>query len=427
MSYLQQPRRFIQSSKLHRYFAYHCARIVRIASKDYTLCELMLALKDVVTNKKLFDPENPTIIICDDNLEDALDVKAFHVSETRFYLERQLEVIQQNIIEPNASPATTQTTLPTPDSLFLLPSWASPTATAVVARLYADANFDITAKYTAKPDFLKVLHSVSGVDPTCRVFFYTEITGLLSKYIMANKEKLFRSRNIKVCYVEDDLLGKAFGVRAFARNQVTSLLRSQLILYTGELPLSLPPPPPLPPVEEEDPYQEQYEVVSEPEIKPSQSCSDESDIDNVAVDEIRAREEQSIEADMSEVEDNVSNCTSVANSQCLDCGTLNQPLIKYCKDCWQDRKAWIPQRPGNKRKNPSQLPDGSKVPKMLELMGYSNSDLCTYCYAKPKNASFIHGQCAHQVCCYVCAKKIYGRKDPCPVCRRKIEKIIKMF
>jgi len=38
---------------------------------------------------------------------------------------------------------------------------------------------------------------------------------------MNNKDILFDLRNIRVALVENDLLGAAFGVRAFARCQVT--------------------------------------------------------------------------------------------------------------------------------------------------------------------------------------------------------------
>ena len=38
-------------------------------------------LKDVIRSEELFDPRNPQIILCSQELEEALDMKAFHVSE----------------------------------------------------------------------------------------------------------------------------------------------------------------------------------------------------------------------------------------------------------------------------------------------------------------------------------------------------------
>ena len=57
-----------------------------------------------------------------------------------------------------------------------------------------------------------------------------------------------------------------------------------------------------------------------------------------------------------------------------------------------------------------------------------NSDcvqICTMCCLRPKDATFVHGNISHQVCCYVCAKMIFKSRGTCPVCRRKIEKITK--
>lgn len=52
---------------------------------------------------------------------------------------------------------------------------------------------------------------------------------MLSSYILSKKATIFDSRNIKLALVKDDPLGDAFGVAAFHRCQVNSLLRQQLI------------------------------------------------------------------------------------------------------------------------------------------------------------------------------------------------------
>jgi len=53
------------------------------------------------------------------------------------------------------------------------------------------------------------------------------------------------------------------------------------------------------------------------------------------------------------------------------------------------------------------------------------SNLCMFCLNRPKDASFIHGRLGHQVCCYQCAKKYWNKSVRCPVCRRKIERIVR--
>ena len=53
--------------------------------------------------------------------------------------------------------------------------------------------------------------------------------------------------------------------------------------------------------------------------------------------------------------------------------------------------------------------------------------LCSICLNAPKNAVLVHGHTGHQISCYRCAKRLYRRGKPCPVCRRRIQKVIRNF
>jgi len=66
-------------------------------------------------------------------------------------------------------------------------------------------------------------------------------------------------------------------------------------------------------------------------------------------------------------------------------------------------------------------------PKKRAPNGVEYSDLCMICLSKPKEASIIHGKTGHQVCCYLCAKRLRRRGKPCPVCRRHIQKVVKNY
>ena len=58
---------------------------------------------------------------------------------------------------------------------IILPNWADPCAIAVLARKSAQAKFDVEARYSVKPAFLKVLRAVEGVNQTQVVFPYREV------------------------------------------------------------------------------------------------------------------------------------------------------------------------------------------------------------------------------------------------------------
>ncbi len=54
-------------------------------SVSFFLSKVLLALKRIIASEKLYDPQNPTVILCDESLENAIDVKALHVSEIRYF------------------------------------------------------------------------------------------------------------------------------------------------------------------------------------------------------------------------------------------------------------------------------------------------------------------------------------------------------
>lgn len=56
-----------------------------------------------------------------------------------------------------------------------------------------------------------------------------------------------------------------------------------------------------------------------------------------------------------------------------------------------------------------------------------SSDLCGLCGLKPVDGAFMHGNTGHQLYCYSCSKRVWRERKKCPVCRRTIAKVVKMF
>ncbi|XP_059806029.1 protein Mdm4 isoform X1 [Hypanus sabinus] len=52
---------------------------------------------------------------------------------------------------------------------------------------------------------------------------------------------------------------------------------------------------------------------------------------------------------------------------------------------------------------------------------------CLICGVRPRTGNIIHGKTGHLVACYACAKMLYKRKLPCPVCVQPITAVIKTF
>ncbi|NXG02470.1 MDM4 protein, partial [Sakesphorus luctuosus] len=52
---------------------------------------------------------------------------------------------------------------------------------------------------------------------------------------------------------------------------------------------------------------------------------------------------------------------------------------------------------------------------------------CYLCQHRPRDGNIVHGRSAHLVACYRCARMLKKRKSTCPVCRKEIEMVIRVF
>nr|XP_037272700.1 E3 ubiquitin-protein ligase Mdm2-like isoform X2 [Rhipicephalus microplus]XP_037272701.1 E3 ubiquitin-protein ligase Mdm2-like isoform X2 [Rhipicephalus microplus] len=55
------------------------------------------------------------------------------------------------------------------------------------------------------------------------------------------------------------------------------------------------------------------------------------------------------------------------------------------------------------------------------------AELCTICNARPKCGILVHGRTSHRLSCYKCALQLQRLKQPCPVCRRRIQRVVRNF
>ncbi|XP_010181111.1 PREDICTED: LOW QUALITY PROTEIN: protein Mdm4 [Mesitornis unicolor] len=52
---------------------------------------------------------------------------------------------------------------------------------------------------------------------------------------------------------------------------------------------------------------------------------------------------------------------------------------------------------------------------------------CYLCHHRPRDGNIVHGRTAHLVACFRCAKMLKRKRSPCPVCRKDIELVIRIF
>ena len=59
------PRNFQEDSTLLAYLLLRCPSLIKITDRNLVLFDIMTAVKKVIAEFKLFDPQNPEIIFCD--------------------------------------------------------------------------------------------------------------------------------------------------------------------------------------------------------------------------------------------------------------------------------------------------------------------------------------------------------------------------
>ncbi|KAH1171824.1 protein Mdm4 isoform X1 [Mauremys mutica] len=52
---------------------------------------------------------------------------------------------------------------------------------------------------------------------------------------------------------------------------------------------------------------------------------------------------------------------------------------------------------------------------------------CILCQKRPRDGNIIHGRSGHLVACFKCAKKLKKGRLPCPVCKKPIQMVIRIF
>ena len=221
ISLIYSEYRFKPSSLLSHFVA-----MKRGFNKErFTLWDILTMLKDIIKQEKPFDQQNPSIIVCSEDLERAIDRKALHVSEFR---DRVLIHLLQ--LEDDTS-LTDHCWGQGPGQGQSLTRTVASAARRCIheANISTNRMVDREARFSCKEKLLSVVRTLNNVDKNKTVFTYGEIMKLVCTYILDNKLRLFDRRNVQVAIVKDDLLGDALAVNYFHRCQLHNLMMGQLV------------------------------------------------------------------------------------------------------------------------------------------------------------------------------------------------------
>lgn len=200
-----------------------------------TLRSILVILREIIRNEKMFDETNPCIILCSPEFEKAINMKALHVSEIKNvvvsqmypldndaqyllgvtpgpYMNLQRQIFQHIFARVNGSPVQSGGNRITQDD-------------AKNNQIYSDEK----NTFILHPNLYKVFECLPSFEKKPS-FTYMEIITMFSAYVIMKKKTLFDLRNIKVALVENDPLGTAFGVKSFHRCQSHHFLKKNMTL-----------------------------------------------------------------------------------------------------------------------------------------------------------------------------------------------------
>ena len=193
---------FKPDSELKRYVQ----RKTRITKTFFTLGEIIATLRIIIEGEKQYDERNPALIICSEELKLALKRKALHYKDLKIAIISHLAFTHEYLGEVGE------------------PKTYSPKSKNFATHICTNKK----AQFKLKNPFLGLIQNTSRFNQNRTVFTYEEICALVCKYIRDRKDQFFHERDIKICWVQDDLLGTCFNVSAFHHVQLGVLIWSQL-------------------------------------------------------------------------------------------------------------------------------------------------------------------------------------------------------
>ena len=172
----------------------------------FTLGEITATLRTIIEKEKQYDERNPAVIICSEELKLALKCKALHYKELKNAIISHLAFTREYL------------------GKVWDPKTHSPNSKCFATHIWTNKK----AQFKLKNPFLGLIQNITRINRNRTVFTYEEICALVCKYIRDRRDRFFHEQNIKICWVQDDLLGICFNVSAFHFVQLKALIWSQL-------------------------------------------------------------------------------------------------------------------------------------------------------------------------------------------------------
>ena len=226
--YYTLQRKFRKYSPLKAYLSEKYPKQVNTSRQLYTLYEILELIEKIVDNEKLYDENNPGMIIGNMDFAGGLNTGLILTSDVHKFVIKQLhltktskEYLEKD--EPNTKPHSEG------HAWAHLPRWASDEATMVKAIKATTITTDDYRLWDVKPKLREFIQAQENYKHRDGLFRFEDIIRTTLKTIREKKYTKFDDYNHTTVMITGDLLKDALGVTTFDQTQLISLLQYQLI------------------------------------------------------------------------------------------------------------------------------------------------------------------------------------------------------
>ena len=222
-------RFFKYGSELIKYLRENAPHLMDNLKTCKSLNEIMMAMKWIITTKRMYDPTNPHIIVFDKELSKVMKMNTVHISDIIARILEETEPLKSPELNfvPDSLPSIRT------DNVTTEPCWADTEARLYKVKEKWNPKFDTKGHYIPSEKMFKVLYDVDGVQWSQKVFKHDQICAIISKYITKHMREIVDNTNIRTLHIEGTTLGDCFEVNYVARNQMAMFIRHELTPATG--------------------------------------------------------------------------------------------------------------------------------------------------------------------------------------------------
>ena len=210
---------FLPWSKLYLYLIQNQPTYINKSDLTYRYNTIFTALAMEISREKMFDENNPSILILNKQLEHILRVKYLHITE-------MVDIIEKEFI-PENNVYWEKTSTPGPMTAYRSPIWSVGNDRYLELYRSVPDDFDKDADYKLKPDFYEMLKEFLPEDT--QVFHYDIISKAMTNYVAKHKDQIIYPKTKNVLLLEGTPLEQVFKMKTMGRHQVAVCVRSQCI------------------------------------------------------------------------------------------------------------------------------------------------------------------------------------------------------